>query len=524
MIRLNPVLCTVLLTAALCLSCKGPVRTLPSTEEQVPGPKVMYVDCRAEVRTMKALKEQARRCAAQGMNAMIMEWEATFPFESNATLKNPYAFTKEEIRDFVEYCSSLGLEVIPLQNCFGHCEYILRHERYWSIREDRKNPSQVCPLKVSKAIPIFKDIFAEVAALHPSKYFHIGCDETFLLGSCRDCSAFAATHGKSHLFVDYVKEMCRIVLDMGKIPVMWADIITAHPEAIDELPKELIFIDWNYGWNVNKFGSIDTVIDAGVHMWGATALRSGPDNLYLTQWAKHFENLRSFVSFGREHGYRGFVQTSWSTSGAYGFHYDLGNEILNIQPVRLVYPESGFNILVAATARAFNQAEPFEAESFVREYASEIYGFGEADAATLWDYFQMPQDPVSTLTGKASDGRSIDEVLEECLTMRSRLAALPRARSNREEIAHYLLMLDIRINYLKFKSCEAIFESAGYEESQRQALADRMKKVCSEGRKIDKRFASLNKGYLKPGEIRYLTSFRGAKMEAFLRALTADEK
>lgn len=515
--------CTVLLAAALC-SCKGPEKTLPAAPAEVGGPKIMYVDCRAEVRTMPALKALAKQCAAQGMNGMLMEWEADFPFESNATLKDQYAFTKEEIQDFVQYCAGLGLDVIPLQNCFGHCEYILRHERYWGLREDYKDPSQVCPLKVNQAIPVFRDIFREVAALHPSQYFHIGCDETFLLGKCGACADFSAKYGKSKLFVDYVKEMCKLVLEMGKTPVMWADIITAHPEAIEDLPEELIFIDWNYGWNVNKFGSIDKVIDAGVKMWGGTALRSGPDNIYLTQWAKHFNNLRTFVTFGREHGYQGFVQTSWSTSGGYGAHYDAAREILNIQPIRLVYPESGFNILIAATARAYNQAAPFEPESFVKEYAREIYGFGEADVQTLWDYFQMPQDLVYSRSGKADDGRSIAEVLEEARAMSERLAGLSKAKSNRKEIEHYRLMLDIRINYLEYKLCESQFESKDYEESQRAELAAKMEKVCAEGRKIDRRFATLNKGYLKPGEIRYMTDFRGAKMENFLKSLKRDDK
>ena len=192
------------------------------------GVKAMYVDFRTEVRTMSSIKELASKAAGLGFNTMLMEYEATFPFDDNATLQNRYSFTKEEIQDFVSYCSRLGLDVIPLQNCMGHAQYILKHDRYAALREDAKDMSQVCPLKIKKAIPVFTDIFKEVAALHPSKYFHIGCDETFLLGSCPECAAYAEKYGKSKLFVEYVKAMCKIVTDMGKIPVIWG--IT--PEAI----------------------------------------------------------------------------------------------------------------------------------------------------------------------------------------------------------------------------------------------------------------------------------------------------
>lgn len=483
--------------------------------------KVMYVDFRTQVHTMDALKQLAQKVAAEGFTALLLEYEATFPFEKHATLQNRYAFTKEEISDYVAFCKDLGLDVIPLQNCMGHMQYILRHDRYAALREDPKDMSQVCPLTIRQAVPVFTEIFSEVAALHPSKYFHIGCDETFLLGSCKKCAAYAKEHGKSKLFVEYVKAMCKIVLDMGKIPVIWADIILKYPENLGELPKELIYLDWNYGWDVNKFGKISNLIDANVNLWGGSALRSGPDDIYLTQWEKHFNNLRDYVPFARKSGYTGIVQTSWSTSGAYSYKYTVRNEILEMYPMRSVYPESGFNILLAATAWAFNHTEPLDPKAFVFDYAKEKYGFDEAACHTLWDYFAMPQEQIIVKNGKDYKGRPVKTVLADAYAMRDRLATL-KPSDNKVEIEHFKLMLDIRINYLEFKQCECEFESKNYEISQRPALAERMDQICKEGRRIDKRFAKLNKGYLKPGEIVFIQNLRGEKMETFLRNLTYD--
>jgi len=164
----------------------------PTKEFEV---RAMYVDCRTEVITMNAIKALAADIAAQGMNTMLIEYEATFPFKQHASLCNQYSYTEAEICDLVAYCATLGIDVIPLQNCFGHSEYILRHDRYAAIREDKKEVSQVCPLEIEEASSIFKEIFAEVAALHPSKYFHIGADETYLLGDCEKCAAVAAKEG-----------------------------------------------------------------------------------------------------------------------------------------------------------------------------------------------------------------------------------------------------------------------------------------------------------------------------------------
>ncbi len=483
--------------------------------------KAMHVDFRAEVMTLEGLKDMARWASAQGLNAIIMEWEASFPFDKHATICNSYAFTADEVREFVSYCATLGIDVIPLQNCIGHCEYILRHDRYADLRESSKDPSQVCPLEIEKARSVFKEIFAEVAALHPSKYFHIGADEAYLLGQCPDCAEFAATQGKSRLFVNYVKEMAQIVIDMGKTPIMWADVIMKHPDAIGDIPKEAVFVYWNYGnyaWDVNK---LQVLHNAGVEIWGATAMRSNPDNVYLTQWAKHFNNLATFVPFARESGYAGMIQTSWSTGGTYRFHFDQNNEIINMQPIRLVYPQAGFNILIAATGKAYSQTEPFEPEKFVKEYAHDKYGFDAKEAQVLWDYFQMPQEVVFVHTGKDKRGVPIGEVRAECEAMRDRLGELT-PKANDKEFEHYKLMLDLRINYLKYKEIEVAYESSSFSRSQAPELIKRLETVMKESDELGKRFVDMNRGYLRDGELRYVDGMRTEKMKWLYRCLTND--
>lgn len=483
------------------------------------GVKAIHVDFRTQVMTMDAMKELADRASSQGFNTIIMEWEATFPFHQHATLCNQYSFTAGEVEEFVSYCGRLGLDVIPLQNCFGHCEYILRHDRYAYMRENGKDISQVCPLKTDRAIPVFTEIFAEVAALHPSKYFHIGADETFLLGSCKRCSGVAAEEGKSRLFVDYVNAMSSIITDMGKIPVIWADIILKYPESLPELSKDLVFVDWNYGWDVNRFGDLGNLHELGVEMWGATAMRSGPDDVYLVKWKKHFDNLTTFVPFCREKGCGGMVQTSWSTSGAYGFHYETYNEVVNIQPIRQVYPMSAFNILIAASAEAYNSPEPLDAEAFVADYAQRTYGFSPEQADVLWKYFCMPQNSVRGRTGKDDTGVPIEELLDGCREMKVKLAGLS-PKKNKKEFAHYVLMLDLRINYLEYKQVDYLYQSNGFDRTQAAKLAGMLRPVVRDADKLSSRFIKLNKWYLK--DVEFVADFKyKEKMNWLYDILTA---
>lgn len=478
-------LLTLILTAAALLS-----GTIVSAFDI----RALHVDMRTEVMTLDALKDLASKAAEGGINTIIMEWEATFPFQENATICNDEAYTREEVQDFIGHCTKLGIDVIPLQNCFGHCQYILRHDRYAALREDRRDMAQVCPCKEELAREVFRSIFSEIIELHPSQYVHIGADETRLLGVCRKCAAKVEAEGKSKLFCDYVKAMCDVVRELGKTPVIWADILTKYPEAAGDLPKNLVVLDWNYGWEINKFGDFDGLVDKGFRMWGAPALRSGPDDLHAVQWMKHFNNLRDYVWHVKELGFDGIVETSWSTSGEYGYSYTGQLAVIEIQPMRQVYPLSGFDILQQAFFEASRSETQFDPESFIRKYCSEKFGFGPEAVETMWEYFNLPQ---TVFTFRNSAG--IGDELEATLEMQKKISSL-RPRSGKTEFAHLRMMIDIRVNYLKFMELKYRVESGDFNASMKGETASALKKVSRECRKLQRRFCRLNRNYLKHPE------------------------
>lgn len=98
--------------------------------------KGYHLDLRIQVIKMPALKAFVKKLKDNGINTIIMEWEATYPFQKYPIIANQYAYTKAEITSFMKYCDSLQLDVIPLQQSFGHVEYILRNYRFANIRED----------------------------------------------------------------------------------------------------------------------------------------------------------------------------------------------------------------------------------------------------------------------------------------------------------------------------------------------------------------------------------------------------
>ncbi len=102
---------------------------------------------------IRSLLKRADQAATAGLNTLLIEWEGTFPIRVHPIIPNRFAYTDEEITAFLRHCEKLGLDVIPLQQCFGHVEYILRHPRYLALRENPKDLCQLGPCKSELAVP-----------------------------------------------------------------------------------------------------------------------------------------------------------------------------------------------------------------------------------------------------------------------------------------------------------------------------------------------------------------------------------
>ncbi len=466
----------------------------------------LHLDLRIQAMSMPALHALADDVHSLGLNTLLIEWEGTFPFRRHPLIPNTFAYTSAEITEFIGHCTRLGLEVIPLQQCFGHIEYILQHDRYAHLRESRSDLCQLCPCKADDALEIFTGIFQEIAADHPSPYIHIGGDETYLLGHCPACRAKAEKHGKSKLYVDYFKRVARAVTSLGKRPILWADMLLKNPEAAAAMPRECVFMDWNYGWQPNHFGNLDALRKTKLEFWGAPALRSHPDNHALTGWMNHFENLRDFVPFSRSQGYRGQILTSWSTSGVYGYEWDKPGEPTRILPMRRVYPLSGFRILLDTFARACQSADPIQPEDAVVTYARERFGLTTAQGRSLWHALSAD----ATLIERDTDLRPV----LRSARLAQRLLRKLRPAKNSAEFAHYLLMADLREFHLRFKQIEARLNAPRTTSATTGRALAALKIMLRESAALSHRFVRLNAGFLQPGELSAEAAYRTRKLRA----------
>lgn len=456
-----------------------------------------HLDLRVQVMKMPALKAFAKKLSQNGINTLVMEWEATYPFEKHAVISNKYAYSRAEVKSFIAYCDSLKIDVIPLQQSFGHVEYILKHYRYKDLREDQKDYSQVNPIKEEQCKALFADLFKDMVSTHKSPYFHIGGDETYLLGRSPESKRKADSLGMGRLYGDYIKMLCELVISLGKKPVVWADIALKYPDALKSLPKQTIFIDWNYGWELDRFGDHKKLVQSGFEIWGSPAIRSYPDNYFLTDWAKHFNNMKTFIPQGKELGYKGMVMTSWSTSGIYTQIAESHSDFIDLHAIRRVYPISGFNLLIDGFFNAVSSEKLFEPNDFIEKYAIDKYGFNKADAIKFWNALKLA--PYEVNQGKVNKPNfTVKQLVDSALSTFSILKQLKPTR-NTNEFSHYLLMANIRYNYLVTMEVEVALNQSTFKLADASGLLKKLTVLNTA--EVDRQFKQLNAYLLFDKEI-----------------------
>lgn len=213
----------------------------------------VHFDLKGVMPTFKYLVEAIKKLSRYKINTILMEYEDKFKYDKHTVINSPIALTKTEIKKLIKVAAQHYIQIIPLVQCLGHVEYVLRHKEYRYVAEDNEI-QQFCPLN-PKTFQLYKDFVSEVLELHKdSKYFHIGGDETRFLGKCKRCKEKADKEGKEKVYMDYIKQAVRFIKEQGKVTILWDDMLTrgSQPELVKELPEETIIMYWLYGPTTDK--------------------------------------------------------------------------------------------------------------------------------------------------------------------------------------------------------------------------------------------------------------------------------
>ena len=206
----------------------------------------IHIDLKAQMLRFDYIMGMLHRCAQYKINTVLIEYEDKFPFRKHPRIVSPLALSRDEISQLVQTARTLNIRIIPKVQALAHAEYVLKHEQYNHLREHPDSPTDYCPLH-PEYMPLIEDMFTEVIEAHrDSEYFHAGCDEPLLLGSCPKCKRRIAREGRGRFFADRLNRIHRLLESLGKKTIMWADRRLMYPEISPGLARDIVFMPWKY--------------------------------------------------------------------------------------------------------------------------------------------------------------------------------------------------------------------------------------------------------------------------------------
>lgn len=167
-------------------------------------------------------------------------------------LPGKHHYTFEQIARFREYAKLRGVILIPEFEAPGHSlQLTRRYPEVFAIspideKEVAGGGNIVCGGR-QNTMDAIRALLGEIAQMFPdSPYIHIGGDEAHIKAwnNCADCKAYMESNGirdVKELYSDFVARVTRMVLDMGRTPIVWEGF---PKEGVEKIPRETIVIAW----------------------------------------------------------------------------------------------------------------------------------------------------------------------------------------------------------------------------------------------------------------------------------------
>lgn len=287
-----------------------------------------YLDLRNIFPSFERILYFIREMSHYKINTLVIEYEDKIPFRTLKFLRHlEYGFSEEEFSRLLSTAREHFIEIIPLQQSFGHLEYVLKEPQYRYLRETPETPGEMCPLRPG-ALELSKTLLSEMAGMHPeSRYLHMGCDEVWSLGASEECKQCGKT--RERIFIEFVNQLIDHVCRLGKRPVVWHDMFEhAEQEELELLDKRVTVAIWLYnGSNMPYIAErfIDKLEQAGISYWGCSSVRCWdrcPEQNYPVI-DNRLLNLDLWGKLAAKKKLKGLIHTNWASTFSFGYPYGL---------------------------------------------------------------------------------------------------------------------------------------------------------------------------------------------------------
>ena len=219
--------------------------------------------------TTPLMIEKALRLAAfLKFSHVVLEFWGMLRLDALKELSWPDAWSKADARKLLDVARGMGLEIIPMFNCWGHATACrIKYGRHVVLDQNPKLAPLFEPdgwtwcLTNPRTQALLRSVCDELCEFAgPGQYFHIGCDEAYSHATCDRCRQ----GDRVKLFADHVNAMAAYLEQRGRRAIMWGDPLLERGKwpagfeangtpdlpthlALDRISTKIVIADWHYG-------------------------------------------------------------------------------------------------------------------------------------------------------------------------------------------------------------------------------------------------------------------------------------
>lgn len=296
-----------------------------------------YLDMRGIYPKFENLLRYIEEMAAYKLNTLVIEYEDKLPRARKDLCHPTDALTPEQHRRLLEVARENFIDIIPLQQSFGHLEYVLKLPEYQHLREIPEALGEMCPLREG-AYELAASLLEETARLHPdSRYLHLGCDEVWSLGQSDECKASGKSRGR--IAIEYINRLAEKIVSLGKIPIVWHDMMAdvwrggemgeaGNYDDLALLNKNLVVAIWLY--SPDRVNLVAPKLMEALHAHGIRTIpcsavrasdRCGMQNYPCIE--QRLRNIDTWCELIANSRCDGMINTNWWSTFSFGNPYGL---------------------------------------------------------------------------------------------------------------------------------------------------------------------------------------------------------
>lgn len=183
--------------------------------------------------------------------------------KSHPSLASNQHYTQEELTDLIHYAADRHIELVPEMDIPGHTVAILAAYPQLACtpadtiqKQVGKTTGLMLCASVEEVYTIYEDILKEMSQLFPSKYIHLGGDESVIdknWGQCTRCKKQMLERGYTQarqLMIPFFQRMLSVVEKEGKSPILWCELDRIYAPAHEYLfpyPQNVTLVTWRNG-------------------------------------------------------------------------------------------------------------------------------------------------------------------------------------------------------------------------------------------------------------------------------------